>query len=190
MADIRASKSGLAAEAKAKMDAKYDPVLASELLVWIKEITGEAAINAEDGSMENMYQILRDGTLLCSLINALQEGTIKKTNKSTMAFKCMENIQQFLAAAGSLGVADHELFQTVDLWEQQNMASVQTCLQSLARKASKFGKPGLGPKEAEANRRSFTEEQLKAGDSVIGLQYGYNKGANQHGINMGNTRHM
>jgi hypothetical protein len=107
-----------------------------------------------------------------------------------MAFKCMENIQLFLTAAGKLGVADHELFQTVDLWEQQNMASVQTCLQSLARKATKFGKPGLGPKEAEANRREFTEEQLKAGDSVIGLQYGYNKGATQHGINMGNTRHM
>lgn len=45
-----------------------------------------------------------------------------------------------------------------------------------------------GPKEAEANKRNFSEEQLKAGQNVIGLQMGSNKGANQSGINMGKGR--
>jgi len=192
MAENRAGKAGFAAEAKAKMDSKYDPVLACDLLQWISDLTG-AEINTEDGSMDNSYNTLRDGVLLCNLINSIQEGLVpeKKINKtSKMAFKCMENIQLFLSAAASLGVPDHELFQTVDLWEMQNMSSVQMCLQSLARKASKYGKPSLGPKESEGNRRSFTDEQLKAGESVIGLQYGYNKGATQSGINFGNTRHM
>ena len=56
--------------------------------------------------------------------------------------------------------------------------------------APNFGKPGLGPKEAEKNTRQFTEEQLNAGKSTIGLQMGSNKGATQSGINFGNTRHM
>lgn len=56
--------------------------------------------------------------------------------------------------------------------------------------ADKFGKPSIGPKEAEKNERMFSEETLKAGQSIIGLQMGSNKGANQSGINFGNTRHM
>jgi transgelin len=58
------------------------------------------------------------------------------------------------------------------------------------KQGAKFGKPAIGPKEAEKNARQFTEEQLRAGDTVISLQYGSNKGANQSGLNFGNTRHM
>jgi hypothetical protein len=35
---------------------------------------------------------------------------------------------------------------------------------------------------AEENRREFTDEQLRAGDTVINLQYGTNRGANQSGL--------
>jgi len=38
------------------------------------------------------------------------------------------------------------------------------------------------------NIRSFTEEQLRAGDSIIGLQAGSNKGASQAGLTMGKQR--
>ncbi|MFH4981061.1 hypothetical protein AB6A40_007770, partial [Gnathostoma spinigerum] len=44
--------------------------------------------------------------------------------------------------------------------------------------------------EAEGEKREWTAEQLRAGDSVIGLQMGTNKCATASGINMGNTRHM
>lgn len=33
-----------------------------------------------------------------------------------------------------------------------------------------FGKPGFGPKEAEGDARHWTDEQLKAGQNIIGLQ--------------------
>jgi transgelin len=46
----------------------------------------------------------------------------------------------------------------------------------------------LGPKQAEENRREFTEEQLRAGEAIIGLQAGTNKGATQAGLNMGASR--
>lgn len=55
---------------------------------------------------------------------------------------------------------------------------------------SQFGKPSIGPKEAEKNVRQFSDEQLKASNTVISLQYGSNKGANQAGMSFGNTRHM
>lgn len=188
MANNRAAKSGFAAEAQRKINSKYSEELAQECLEWIRLITEEDINTA--GDMDNFYDTLKDGTVLCRLVNHIQPGSVKKINQSTMAFKCMENINQFLEVARQMGVPAQETFQTVDLWERQNLNSVVICIQSLGRKAEKFGKPGIGPKEAEKNVRNFTEEQLRASHSVISLQYGSNKGANQHGINFGNTRHM
>ncbi|XP_011498311.1 PREDICTED: myophilin [Ceratosolen solmsi marchali] len=188
MACNRATKSGFAAEAQRKINSKYSEELAQESLEWIKAITGEN-INTS-GDMDNFYETLRDGTLLCRLVNCIKENSVKKINQNTMAFKCMENINAFLESARNLGVPAQESFQTVDLWERQNLNSVVICLQSLGRKAGLYGKPSIGPKEADKNVRHFTEEQLKAGQGVISLQYGSNKGATQSGINFGNTRHM
>lgn len=191
MSENRATKSGLAAEAHKKIQSKYDPELASQVLFWMKEVMGDESLDTS-GDRETFYRQLKDGQVLCRLINILQPGSIpeKKINNTTMAFKCMENINLFLDQVKKLGVPAEETFQTVDLWEEQNLTSVLICLQSLARKASKFGFKSIGPKEAEANVRQFSDEQLKAGQNIISLQYGSNKGANQSGINFGNTRHM
>ena len=45
-----------------------------------------------------------------------------------------------------------------------------------------------GVKEATANKRNFTEEQLAESKKTISLQYGTNKGASQAGISMGKQR--
>jgi len=189
MAASRATKSGFALEAQAKIMSKYNEQQAHEVLDWISQVCSKEDLNTS-GEMDNFYAILKDGTLLCELVNNMKAGSVKKINSSTMAFKCMENINLFLSVAKDLGVMPEETFQTVDLWEKQNILSVIICLQSLARKAPKYGVAGIGPKESEANKRNFTEDVLKAGQNVIGLQYGSNKGATQSGINFGNTRHM
>jgi len=188
MAATRATKSGFAAEAQRRIISKYNEDHAREVLEWVKEVTGDQ-INTS-GDMDNFFEVLKDGTLLCKLVNEMKAGSVKKVNTTTMAFKCMENINSFLQAATTLGVPTQEQFQTVDLWEKQNLNMVVICLQSLGRKASNFGKPSIGPKEATRNVRSFTEEQLKGGDGIIGLQYGSNQGATQSGQNFGKTRHM
>jgi len=184
----RATKSGIAAEAQSKIDAKFSEEQASECLTWIAAVLGKELDTT--GSQDNFYELLRDGRLLCEVINALMPGQIKKIQTSTMAFKCMENINQFVDGAKKAGVPSQETFQTVDLWERQNLNSVVVCIQSLGRKGSQFDKPSIGPKESEKNVRQFSEEQLRAGDTVISLQYGSNKGANQAGMSFGNTRHM
>ncbi|KJH43921.1 hypothetical protein DICVIV_10057 [Dictyocaulus viviparus] len=188
MCDVRAEKSGIALEAQQKIRDKYDSELASQILQWVQSITGEDFDT--EGSIDNFCSLFKDGTLLCRLANSLQPGAVNKINKSAMAFKQMENIAFFLAFAQN-HIAKSELFQTVDLYEAQDPNAVLVCLSSIARKSEKiFGKPGLGPKESEGEKREWTQEQLKAGQSVIGLQMGSNKGATASGINFGNTRHM
>lgn len=68
------------------------------------------------------------------LANSLEAGSVKRVQTSKMAFKCMENINSFLEAAKKFGVPNQELFQTVDLWEKQNLNAVIICLQALGRK--------------------------------------------------------
>lgn len=48
--------------------------------------------------------------------------------------------------------------------------------------------PYLGPRPAEENRREFTEQQLRASESIIGLQAGTNRGATQSGQSFGASR--
>lgn len=115
-----------------QVNAKYSEELAQEVLEWIRVITEEDFNTA--GDMDNFYEVLKDGTLLCRLVNKIKPASVKKINESKMAFKCMENISAFLAAAKDLGVPAQETFQTVDLWERQNLNSVVICLQSLGRK--------------------------------------------------------
>lgn len=73
-----------------QINSKYSDELAQECLEWVREITGEA-INVS-GDMDNFYETLKDGVLLCKLVNTLKPGTVKRINESKMAFKCMENI--------------------------------------------------------------------------------------------------
>lgn len=183
---------------------------------WIEELTGEK-LESTSGDQDTFYAQLKDGVVLCKLINSIQPDSIpeKKIKSSKLPFVCMELIQLFNNKAVELGVAKHETFQSISLYEKQDLYSVLICLSSLARKAPKFGMPSelsdnhnfhnlihlfslfkgkkgiesLG-KEAEKNVREFTKEQLAESNKIISLQYGSNKGATQAGINFGNTRHM
>ena len=65
------------------------------------------------------------------------------------------------------------------------MSQVVTAIHALGRKARKkgFEGPTLGPKEAsKQTRHQLNEETARAGQSVIGLQMGSNKGATQSGM--------
>jgi len=178
---------GLSAQIANKIAGKRDPQAEQEVIEWIEAITGERFPNLpyEDA--------LRDGQILCKLMNKMIPGCITKINTGGGQFKLMENINRFQEACKQYGVPEIDVFQTVDLWEKRNIVQVTQCLFALGRTAQihpEWRGPVLGPKLADENKRQFTEEQLRAGESVINLQYGTNKGANQSGQNFGNTRHM
>lgn len=190
----RAKKCGIGAAVQAKVDSKYDEALASEGLQWIKTVLEKHGDPQEfdvSGDRANFESVLSDGFLLAKLINVLQPGCInanKLSKRPTMMFKKMELIEIFLAKIKTYGVPDHELFSTIDLTEAQNLNQVVICLQGVGRKARTNGEIGFGPQESQANVRNFTEEQLNAGQGVIGLQYGSNRGATQAGMSFGKSR--
>ncbi|XP_053208287.1 muscle-specific protein 20-like [Panonychus citri] len=177
----------LAAQVSAKLAGKRDTQLESEILQWIAAIVGEPL---PAGSFED---VLKDGIILCKLMNKLAPGSCKKIATSGPSFKLMENINTFQTAARNYGVPEIDVFQTVDLFEKRNIPQVTQCLLALGRTCylhSDFNGPYLGPKPSEECKRDFSEEQLRASDGIISLQYGSNKGANQSGQNFGNSRHM
>jgi len=157
-----------------------------EAQAWIEVITGErfpAGVPYEDA--------LRNGIILCKLMNRLMPGSIVKINTSGGDYKLMDNVSQFQRACTAYGVADVDLFQTVDLWDKKNLALVTQTIFAVGRACynhPEFRGPYLGPPPAQENRREFSEDQLRAGENIIGLQAGTNKGANQSGQSFGATR--
>lgn len=138
--------------------------------------------------MEAFQEKLKDGIVLCKLINAIEPGSVAKINNGNVAFKQMENIDNFVKGCINYGCKKEDMFQTVSLFEGTNMPEVLNGLFALGRKCAANGKKGIGPKESDPNKRTFSEEQLRAGEGTIGLQAGYNKGASQAGQNFGKSR--
>ncbi|BFZ24654.1 hypothetical protein BsWGS_27693 [Bradybaena similaris] len=166
--------------------AHRDPELEAQALDWIEANLGEPV------SRQTPFDdLLRDGIILCKLMNKLLPGCIKKIDTKGSGFALMQNVERFQAAAKQYGVPINEVFQTVDLWEKKNIPQVTLCIHAVARVAQTrpdYTGPILGPKMAEKNERHFTEQQLAEAKNTVSLQYGTNKGANQSGINMGKPR--
>ncbi|KAI8905357.1 calponin homology domain-containing protein [Powellomyces hirtus] len=172
---------GLDKELAAKAAAKYDPSREAEARQWIETVTGEKF--PADGFQES----LKDGVLLCKLVNKLSPDQPIKFNTSKMPFKQMENINSFLMAlSAKFQVPPHDQFQTIDLYEDKNPNQVVDTLFALSRHAAKMGllpaDQVLGPKLADKHEVTFTEEQLRQGNNVIGLQMGFAGGASQSGM--------
>lgn len=163
--------------------------LEQEILDWIAAVLGAPL---PKGAFED---ILKDGVILCNLINKLQPGSVKKIKTSGGAFQLMENVQAFQNAVKKYGVPHEEIFQTADLFERRNIPQVVISLYSLGRQTQKHPEwtgPTLGPKMAEGDKKEWDEDQQRAlRDGQIGLQMGQNKGATQAGQGaMNQTRHM
>ncbi|KAM9384959.1 transgelin-like [Pholidichthys leucotaenia] len=180
---------GLSREVQSKIDKKYDPDLEEKLVEWI--VAQCDGVDRPDKLDKMAFQSwLKDGCVLSELINSLHgpNKPIKTIKRSGMAFKQMEQISLFLKAAENYGVTKTDMFQTVDLYESKDLAAVQRTLMALGSLAvtkgdgNYKGDPAWFPKKSQENRREFTEDQLKEGQSVIGLQMGTNKGASQAGM--------
>jgi hypothetical protein len=154
---------GLDAELAKKQAAKYDHAAEADCISWIETVTGESfAGNTFAGK-------LKSGEVLCKLINCIKPNQIAKINASTMPFKQMENITSFLRACRTLGVSEHDLFETVDLYEEKDLNVVILCIFALGRTIQvtvpTYTGPVLGPRMAVANKREFTEDQLLKGNA-------------------------
>ncbi|KAK6173435.1 hypothetical protein SNE40_016886 [Patella caerulea] len=181
-----------------KMGAKYDTNAEAEVKQWLKELLD---VDIGSGTFE-VEKSLRNGKILMELIIKIYEGTPNKppkcdnlklkVNQPTSHFKQMENIELFLKACNAYGVKQSSLFLTSDLFEGRNMAMVLATILQLGTEAQRhgFNGPTCGSKPTEKHVTNFSEEQLRAGECIIGLQAGTNKLASQKGMSIGSVRHV
>jgi len=188
MDNTRAKKSGLSADIQKKLEAKYSVEQEKQCREWIEAVI-EDELSEQDIGMHMFAASLKNGVVLCRLLNALSGYNIK-FNTGNMAFKQMENIEKFLTGCKKFGLKDGDLFQTADLYECQNMSQVIVALYSLSSYAAKSGYngPSIGVKLSSQNKREFSAEVINQGKTTIGLQMGTNAGASQAGMNIGKTR--
>ena len=76
-------------------------------------------------TQNDVMRPLKDGVILCKIINVIKPNAVKRINSAASGtFKSMENINNFLDACESMGCKKLDLFQTVDLYEGQNLPQV------------------------------------------------------------------
>ena len=102
--------------------------LESSASEWIAAVLGESL------PFPTLAASLKDGVILCRLINSLKVGIVPRFSATpSNASKRMENVTLFIRAARELGMREHELFSTVDLVEEKDMRAVVISLTALGR---------------------------------------------------------
>lgn len=205
MSGLRAPKAGSSRDAQAKVEASFDPEDAKKVLYWIRAAAGGQFPIEESGErykvMENFYKVLKDGMLLCKLVNAflpehmkldLRTKTFQQT--SNLAFEAArerERIELFVQKVQEFGVSELDTFPTDCLYERTNLTKVISCVRAFGMEVEShpsYTGQRIWPRKSEANPRNFSEEKLRQSQNVISLQYGTNKGASQAGMTFGKNR--
>lgn len=117
----------------------------SQIMLWIWNVLGEISSTDYD-------QFLRDGVILCRLINALKPGTIKEDLENATMRQKQRNIELFLNACKSFGVDKNLLFKSEDLLYLRNIPRVTRCIFALGKKCQLDGEyegPDLGDEPYE-----------------------------------------
>ncbi|KAK3748799.1 hypothetical protein QZH41_016018, partial [Actinostola sp. cb2023] len=117
--------------------AKYPKELEPDAMSWIEAVYGQSVAwgSGDEARLgDHISKPLTDGVILSKIVNKLFPGSIKKIHEEKPnSFKMQENISNFLAACEKNGVDRVHIFQTVDLYEKQNIGQVISCLQALSR---------------------------------------------------------
>lgn len=109
-------------ELAAKAAAMYDPVAEALAQHWIEQVTGTVF-------RKPFGEEIKDGVLLCRLVNEITPGSVPKPYEGPIAFRQMDNIANFLEECKRLGA---DTFDTTDLYEARNLNPVVQCLYSLS----------------------------------------------------------
>ncbi|NXE57792.1 VAV protein, partial [Casuarius casuarius] len=93
--------------------------------------------NSPGGRVSDLAQALRDGVLLCHLLNTLLPHAVHPRDinprPQMSQFLCLKNIRTFLAAcADKFGLRKHQLFGAFDLFDVQDFGKVIDTLSTLS----------------------------------------------------------
>ncbi|KAF2069117.1 hypothetical protein CYY_009560 [Polysphondylium violaceum] len=110
----------------------------TESLNWIENVLGVSIIKKDGAApIHEVFQTsLKDGVLLCKLINQIKAGTVAKINlTATSDAAKRENLSFFIKGGKGLGLRDTQLFDTSDLYESKRIRNVAISLYWLGRAA-------------------------------------------------------
>jgi hypothetical protein len=113
-----------------------------DVLMWIQCLINECP------GPQSLMQWLKDGTILCRIVNVIRPGSTPKIHHSHKTFHQLANVSNFLKACRDLGVPSKFLFSSVDLMECKNPKAVIICIHHLGSvvrlTAPEFKGPYLG----------------------------------------------
>eukprot|EP00033_Pygsuia_biforma_P000930 GCRY01001070.1.p2 GENE.GCRY01001070.1~~GCRY01001070.1.p2 ORF type:complete len:318 (+),score=91.75 GCRY01001070.1:151-1104(+) len=127
-----------------------------EASVWIATLLNETI-------GEDFHAALKDGQILCKLINHIKPNAVPRVSNKSMSFAQMENIQNFLNACKAYGIPDSHLFDVNDLYEAKNLNKVLSTINQISVVAKKNGFEGpflVNLKEEEMP--AFTKTELSS----------------------------
>ncbi|KAK7486364.1 hypothetical protein BaRGS_00022412 [Batillaria attramentaria] len=151
MADMRAKKSGIGAEIDKKLEMRYDQEeeagTTKAVQIWVNTVLQGEHEPIPSYSQRELHKSLRDGVMLCKLINKLLESDGKSKvhvqKKVASMFVAYTNIENFNNGCLEYGLAKEFTVQSADLWEGRKgpFLNVINCLHSLGFLANSKGFP-------------------------------------------------
>jgi len=137
---------GMDAELAKKRAANYDKGLEERTQVWIQNVTNQTCD-------KDFGEWIKDGQVLCALVNSLMPGRIKKINTGGGIWKLQENITAFVRVCREIGVAEASLFPTESLYQLKDLQQVLNTISAFSGKVQQrrgelgvtYDGPFLGP---------------------------------------------
>jgi hypothetical protein len=148
MSGFRAAKVGDAYRTEQKFEARYDEEeklgTPAAIITWMSKVLGSDMGATPATDWQAIHNHLKDGVVLCKLINKLNTFAGKptvKAGKATSSFSALSNIENFNLGAKDFGVPATALFQPPDLYEGRKapMLNVINCLNQLGFVANSKG---------------------------------------------------
>ncbi|CDH49786.1 related to ser thr protein kinase [Lichtheimia corymbifera JMRC:FSU:9682] len=128
-------------------------------------------------SVDQLSHVLRDGIVLCKLLNILRPGTVRNIGQKDLSFVKMDNIVRFLHGARQLGLEESQLFEATDLFEGKNLTPVLYTILVLAqykqdpshfsRRASSVGKENDHIKEKNGHCQENKKKNMSRLSNAI-----------------------
>jgi len=117
---------------------RFDLAEEENIAKWIQEITQENRFDL------SLFEWLKNGQVLCKLVNKIRPKSIK-LNKMVAPAKKKENIQNFLLFSQSVGCRKEDMFEPNDLLEEENLAKVVSGLYAFSSIVTKIAPQYAGP---------------------------------------------
>ena len=133
-------------------------------------IPSSPSTELEEDDTVDFYEKLKDGIILCKLLNKIRPGICKGYKRSKVAFVQRANLDIFIQGCRKLGVEEIDIMDTNDLFERQRLSSVLKtifAISAVAKEIPEFDGPTIGFKYATPNERKFSKTTQRKTNTAI-----------------------